>query len=82
MTSLAVLVVYGAVSAAHLRVHGQTGARAWPLVAAVVVNAWLFVLLPVDAIRTGTPATWITLLAALAGSFAVAAILRPRGRSR
>lgn len=78
MTGLAFLVVYGAVSAAHLRVRGHTGARAWPLRLAVGVNAALFVLLLVDTMRTGTPATWITLLAALAGSFVFAAIFRTR----
>ena len=78
MTSLAFLVVYGAVSAAHLRVRAHTGARAWPLELAVAVNAALFVILLVDTIRTGTPATWITLLAALGGSFVFAATVRSR----
>ncbi|WP_094554278.1 APC family permease [Synechococcus sp. 1G10] len=79
MTSLAFLIVYGAVSAAHLRVRGKTGARAWPLLLAVVINAALFVSLLIDTIRTGSPATWITFLAVLAGSFALTTVLR-RGR--
>jgi amino acid transporter len=79
MTSLAFLVVYGAISAGHLRVRHRTGARAWPLVAAVVLNAVLFLTLLVDAIHTGPASTWITLLAALVGSFVVAA-LRSRRR--
>lgn len=81
MTSLAFLVVYGAVSAGHLRIRQQTGARAWPLVAAVVVNAALFVALLVDAIRTGPPATWITLVGALVGSVLFEASYR-RGTGR
>jgi len=79
MTSLAFLIVYGAVSAAHLRVRGKTGARAWPLLLAVAINAALFVSLLIDTVRTGSPATWITFLAVLAGSFALTAWLR-RGR--
>ena len=78
MTSLAFLVVYGAVSAAHLRIRAHTGALAWPVRLAVGFNILLFALLLVDTIRTGSPATWITLLGALAGSFVVAALLRPR----
>ena len=65
MTSLAFLVVYGAVSLGHLRVRRQTGAVAWPLVAAVVFNTGLFVVLLVDAVRSGSPATWITLVGRL-----------------
>lgn len=76
MTSLAFLVVYGAVSAGHLRVRKETGARAWPLVLAVVINSVLFVVLIIDTMRTGAAATWVTLLAALAGSFVFAFALR------
>lgn len=73
MTSLAFLIVYGAVSAAHLRVRGKTGARAWPLLLAILINAALFVSLLFHTIRTGSPGTWITFLAVLAGSFALTA---------
>ena len=76
MTSLAFLIVYGAVSAAHLRARNRTGARAWPLWMAVAINTTLFVSLLIDTIRTGSPATWITFLAVLSGSFALTAILR------
>jgi amino acid transporter len=76
MTSLAFLLVYGVVSLGHLRVRGRTGARAWPLVAAVVVNAALFLALLGDAVRAGSAGTWITLLAALVVSFAGEAIAR------
>jgi amino acid transporter len=69
MTSLAFLVIYGAVSFGHLRLRHQTGAKAWPLWAAVIINAALFFSLLADAVRTGPAMTWITLLAALVGSF-------------
>ena len=70
MTSLAFLVVYGAVSYGHLRLRAHTGAKAWPLWTAVVLNSALFMALLVEAVRSGSPATWITLVAALIGSFA------------
>lgn len=76
MTSLAFLVVYGSVSYGHLRLRQHTGAKAWPLWAAVLLNSALFVALLVDAVRSGSPATWITLLAALIGSFAFEAWYR------
>lgn len=78
MTSLAFLVVYGAVSAGHLRVRSQTGARAFPLVAAVVINTALFALLLWDAIAAGSVATWATLIAALLLSFVFEAFYRSR----
>ena len=73
MTSLAFLIVYGAVSAAHLRVRGKTGARAWPLLLAILINTALFLSLLFNTIRTGSPGTWITFLAVLAGSFVLTA---------
>jgi amino acid transporter len=78
MTSLAFLLIYGAVSAGHLRIRAQTGARAWPLIAAVVLNAALFVVLMADAIRTGPVSTWLALLAAIVGSVIFEAIYRRR----
>ena len=78
MTSLAFLVVYGSVSYGHLRLRAHTGAKAWPLWTAVVLNAALFIALLIDAVRSGSPATWITLLAALFGSFAFEAYFRRR----
>lgn len=76
MTSLAFLITYGAISAAHLRVRNHTGARAWPLILAVAINTALFVSLLFDTLRSGSPATWITFLAVLAGSFGLTALLR------
>jgi amino acid transporter len=78
MTSLAFLVVYGAVSAGHLRVRHKTGAHAWPLVVAIVLNAGLFLALIADTIQGGETATWVTLIAALIGSFAFEALYRAR----
>lgn len=76
MTSLAFLITYGAISAAHLRVRGKTGARAWPLLLAVAINAALFISLLADTIRTGSPATWITFLSLIAASAGLAVLLR------
>ncbi len=70
MASLAFLIVYGTVSAGHLRVYRQTGAKRWLLVLAVVLNAALFLLLLGYTVHTGPASTWITLLAVLALSFA------------
>lgn len=78
MTSLAFLVVYGAVSAGHLRLRQRTGAKAWPLALAVILNTLLFIALLIDAVRSGSPATWITLLAALVGSFVFESVFRRR----
>lgn len=50
-----------------------------PVLLAVAINAALFVSLLIDTIRTGSPATWITFVAMLAGSCALTAWLR-RGR--
>lgn len=78
MTSLAFLVVYGAVSFGHIKLRATTGARGWPLVVAVVLNAALFLALLIDAVRTGPASTWITLLVLLVGSFVFAAVYRRR----
>lgn len=82
MTSLAFLVVYGAVSAGHIRIRARTNTAAWPLMVAVALNTVLFVALLVDAISTGAPSTWITLLGALVGSFVFEAIFRARAHSQ
>lgn len=72
MTSLAFLFVYGVVSFGHLKLRAQTGARAWPLVTAIVINAVMFVALLIDAISTGPAASWVVLIVALLGSFVYA----------
>ncbi|MDT5105472.1 MAG: hypothetical protein QOI25_2985 [Mycobacterium sp.] len=82
MASLAFLIVYGTVSAGHLRVYRDTGAKPWLLVVAVVLNAALFALLLGYTIHTGPASTWITLLAVLALSFVFEIVYRKRtGRS-
>jgi amino acid transporter len=82
MASLAFLIVYGTVSAGHLRVHRDTGAKPWLLVVAVVLNAALFALLLGYTIHTGPASTWITLLAVLVLSFVFEIVYRKRtGRS-
>ena len=82
MASLAFLIVYGTVSAGHLRVYRETGAKPWLLVLAVVLNAALFVLLLGYTIHTGPASTWITLLAVLVLSFVFEIVYRKRtGRS-
>jgi amino acid transporter len=78
MTSLAFLVVYGAVSLGHLRLRDRTGARRGLLLAAIVANTVLFVLLLVQAVRTGPASTWITLLVVLAASFGYEWVRRRR----
>jgi len=82
MASLAFLIVYGMVSVGHLRIRGQTGARRGLLVTAVALNAALFVLLLGYTIHTGPVSTPLTLIGALAFSFAFEALhLRHRSRA-
>ncbi|MDT5079039.1 MAG: hypothetical protein QOJ80_3676 [Mycobacterium sp.] len=82
MASLAFLIVYGAVSAGHLRVYRDTGAKRWLLVLAVILNLALFLLLLGYTIHTGPASTWITLLAVLVLSFVFEVGYRKRtGRS-
>jgi amino acid transporter len=82
MASLAFLIVYGTVSAGHLRVCRDTGAKPWLLVLAVVLNAALFALLLGYTVHTGPASTWITLLAVLVLSFVFEIVYRKRtGRS-
>ena len=83
MASLAFLIVYGMVSVGHLRIRGQTGARRGLLVTAVALNAALFVLLLGYTIHTGPISTPLTLIGALAFSFAFEALhLRCRSQPR
>jgi amino acid transporter len=82
MASLAFLIVYGMVSVGHLRVRRETGARRSMLLAAVALNAALFLLLLGYSIAKSPATTWITLLALLVLSFAAEALYRKRtGRS-
>ncbi|MDT5015879.1 MAG: hypothetical protein QOD39_2039, partial [Mycobacterium sp.] len=76
MASLAFLVVYGTVSAGHLRICRDTGAKRWLLVLAVALNLALFALLLGYTIHTGPASTWITLIAVLVGSFVFEIVYR------
>lgn len=78
MTSLAFLLVYGAVSYGHVKLRHQTGARRWPLVVAVAVNAALFIALLAQAVKSGQVGTWATLVVALIASFVAEVIVRRR----
>ncbi len=80
MTSLAFLLVYAAVSIAHLRVRAATGAPAWPLIVAILLNAVLFIMLITDAITTGPSTTWLALATLIATSFLFAWINQRRVR--
>lgn len=76
MASLAFLIVYGAVSAGHIRVRHLTGANTWLLAVAVTANAGLFALLMYNTIKTKQTATWVTLLAVFALSFVFEVVYR------
>jgi amino acid transporter len=78
MASLAFLIVYGTVSAGHLRVYRETGANKWLLILAIALNAALFALLFGYTIYTGPASTWITLLAVLVLSFVFEIVYRKR----
>ena len=73
--------MYGTVSAGHLRVYRDTGAKPWLLVVAVVLNLALFVLLLGYTIDTGPASTWVTLVAVLVLSF-VFEIVYPKRTGR
>lgn len=82
MASLAFLIVYGTVSVGHFRRRHETGARAWILVLAVVLNLALFCLLLGYAIHTGPVTTWVTLIVVLVFSFVAEFVYRKvTGRS-
>ncbi|MFZ2013994.1 MAG: hypothetical protein WAV00_09250 [Nocardioides sp.] len=69
-------------SVGHLRIREQTGARRSLLVAAVALNAALFVLLLGYTIHTGPISTPLTLVGVLAFSFVFEALwLRHRNRT-
>ena len=76
MASLAFLIVYGMVSVGHLRIRRQTGAHRGLLIAAVALNAALFVLLLGYTVHTGPASTWLTLVGALVASFVFETVFR------
>ena len=75
MASLAFLLVYAAITYGHIRVRKQTGAKLWPLWAAIIINLSLFATLFANVIETA-PNSAIALVIALAGSFAIEATSR------
>ena len=76
MASLAFLLIYASVSVGHLRVRAQTGAKAWLLVLAIVLNIGLFALLLGYTIAQGQVGTWVTLLSVVIVSFVAEWIIR------
>jgi amino acid transporter len=75
MASLAFLLVYAAITYGHIRVRSQTGAKLWPLWAAIIINLTLFLTLFINVIETA-PNSAIALAIALVGSFALEATSR------
>ena len=75
MASLAFLLVYAAITYGHIQVRKQTGAKLWPLWAAITINLSLFATLFINVIETA-PGSAIALVGALVGSFAVEATAR------
>ena len=75
MASLAFLLVYAAITYGHIRVRKQTGAKLWPLCAAIIINLSLFTTLFINVIETA-PNSAIALVIALIGSFVIEATSR------
>lgn len=75
MASLAFLLVYAAITYGHIHVRGQTGAKLWPLWAAILINLTLFLTLFINVIETA-PNSAIALVIALLGSFGIEATSR------
>ena len=75
MASLAFLLVYAAITYGHIRVRKQTGAKLWPLWAAIIINLSLFTTLFINVIETA-PNSAIALVVALIGSFVIEATSR------
>ena len=75
MASLAFLLVYAAITYGHILVSKQTGAKLWPLWAAIIINLSLFTTLFINVIESA-PRSAIALATALIGSFMVEGISR------
>ncbi len=75
MASLAFLLVYAAITYGHIRVRKQTGAKLWPLWAAIIINLSLFTTLLLNVIESA-PGSAIAMGCALVGSFALEASSR------
>lgn len=81
MASLAFLLVYAAITYGHIRVRQQTGAKLWPLWAAIIINLSLFATLFINVVESA-PSSAIALGTALVGSFALEATARRYLRSK
>jgi amino acid transporter len=81
MASLAFLLVYAAITYGHILVRKQTGAKLWPLWAAIVINLGLFTTLFLNVVEEA-PGSAIALACALVGSFAIEATSRQFLRSK
>ena len=81
MASLAFLLVYAAITAGHIKVYKQTGAKLWPLWAAIVINLGLFTTLFVNVVQTA-PGSALALMGALIGSFALETGYRKYARNK
>jgi len=81
MASLAFQLVYAAITYGHIRVRQQTGAKLWPLWAAIIINLSLFTTLLINVVESA-PNSAIALGAALVGSFALEATYRRHLRSK
>ncbi|WP_281777282.1 APC family permease [Polynucleobacter sp. KF022] len=75
MASLAFLLVYAAITFGHIRVRQQTGAKLWPLWAAIIINLGLFTTLFINVVESA-PGSAIALVIALCGCFSAEAISR------
>ena len=81
MASLAFLLVYAAITYGHIRVREQTGAKLWPLWAAILINLSLFATLFINVIESALGSA-IALTVALIGSFALEASYRKFQRNK
>jgi amino acid transporter len=75
MASMAFLLIFGVISFGHLRIRKQTGAAAPLLWIGIVINGMLFTSLFINAVKT-SPASALTLVAALVGTFLLESLYR------
>ncbi len=81
MASLAFLLVYAVITFGHIKVRKQTGAKLWPLWAAILVNLGLFTTLFINVIQSA-PSSALALVGALIGSFCLEGISRKYFRNQ
>ena len=81
MASLAFLLVYAVITFGHIKVRKQTGAKLWPLWAAILVNLGLFTTLFINVIQSA-PSSALVLVGTLIGSFFLEGISRKYFRNQ